>query len=84
MLTPKEYSIHLLNNAILQTYSLSYEMKLAEAKEIVFNQLNCSKFFLFEACTIENKHCKKTLQLIIDIKNELEKLDTNEVFFSTK
>lgn len=75
MITAKEYSGLLIHKAILQTYSLSYEMKFNEAKEIVLNQLSVTKMFLFDACNLDNKHCRKTLDLITNIKNEIEKLN---------
>ena len=34
-----------------------------------------SKMFLFDACNIDNKHCKKTLQYIVDVKSEVEKFN---------
>ena len=78
MMKPDEMSIYLLNNAIKQTYSCSYEMKIKEAIEIVQNQLNVSKMFLFDACNIDQKHCRKTLQYIVEIKAELEKFNTKD------
>lgn len=73
-----EMAIYLLNNAIKQTVSVSYIMKIREGKEIVINQLAVAKMFLFDACIIDEKHCKKTLLYIMEIKNELEKLKTTE------
>ncbi len=78
MMNPEEMAVYLLNNAIKQTYSLSYEMKISEAKEIALNQLAVAKMFLFDACNLDQKHCRKTLLFITEIKNELEKLNTKE------
>lgn len=79
MMSANELALYLLNNAIKQTYSLSYDMKILEAREIVFNQLAVAKMFLFDACNLDQKHCRKTLLLITEIKSELEKLNpTNE------
>ena len=76
MMSPVEMAVYLLNNAIkTQTYSLSNDMKVIEAREIVLNQLAVSKMFLFDACNIDNKHCKKTLQYIVDVKSEVEKFN---------
>jgi hypothetical protein len=77
-MNPEEMAVYLLNNAIKQTYSLSYEMKISEAKEIALNQLAVAKMFLFDACNLDQKHCRKTLLFITEIKNELEKLNTKE------
>ena len=78
MMKPDEMAVYLLNNAIKQTYSCSYEMKIVEAREIALNQLAVAKMFLFDACNLDNKHCKKTLLFITETKTELEKLKTNE------
>lgn len=75
---PDEMAVYLLNNAIKQTYSCSYEMKIVEAREIALNQLAVAKMFLFDACNLDNKHCKKTLLFITETKTELEKLKTSE------
>jgi hypothetical protein len=73
-----EMAIYLFNNALKDTYSLSYEMKIAEAKKIAINQLAVAKMFLFDACDLDNKHCKKTLYFIAEVKTLLEKLNTKE------
>ncbi len=78
MMKPDEMAVYLLNNAIKQTYSCSYEMKIVEAKEIALNQLAVAKMFLFDACNLDQKHCRKTLLFITEIKTELEKLNTKE------
>jgi hypothetical protein len=77
-MSTKEMALYLFNKAILQTYSCSIEMKFNEAKEIVFNQLSISKMFLFDACQIDNKHCKKTLAYIVEVKAEITKLNFND------
>jgi hypothetical protein len=79
MMTTNEMAVYLLNNAIKQTYSCSYEMKIIEAKEIALNQLAVAKMFLFDACILDSKHCKKTLYFIAETKTELEKLNNSEV-----
>jgi hypothetical protein len=53
-------------------------MKIAEAKKIAINQLAVAKMFLFDACILDNKHCKKTLYFIAETKTEIEKLNTEE------
>ena len=78
MMEPGEMAIYLFNNAIKDTYSLSYEMKIAEAKKIAINQLAVAKMFLFDACNLDQKHCRKTLLFITEIKSEIEKLETKE------
>lgn len=75
MMSANELALYLLNNAIKQTQSVSYGMKLIEAREIVLNQLAVSKMFLFDACNIDQKHCRKTLALITEVKSEIEKLN---------
>ena len=74
-MSANELALYLLNNAIKQTQSVSYGMKLIEAREIVLNQLTISKMFLFDACNIDQKHCKKTLALITEVKSEIEKIN---------
>ena len=77
-MTPKEVALYLFNKAILQTVSCSIEMKFNEAKEIVLNQLAVSKMFLFDACNIDQKHCRKTLLFVVEIKTEIENLNFND------
>lgn len=77
-MTPKETALYLFNKAILQTYSCSIEMKFNEAKEIVLSQLTVTKMFLFDACNIDQKHCRKTLALVVEIKAEIENLNFND------
>lgn len=76
---PNEMAIYLFNNALKDTYSLSYEMKISEAKKIAINQLAVAKMFLFDACILDNKHCKKTLYFIAETKTEIEKLNNSEI-----
>ena len=78
MMSPEEMAVYLLNNAIKQTYSCSYEMKIKEAVEIAQNQLNVAKMFLFDACNLDQNHCRKTLNFIVEIKTELEKINTKD------
>lgn len=78
MMTPKEMALYLFNKAILQTVSCSIEMKFNEAKDIVLNQLTISKMFLFDACNIDQKHCRKTLLFVVEIKTEVENLNFND------
>jgi len=78
MMTPKEMALYLFNKAILQTVSCSLEMKFNEAKDIVLNQLTISKMFLFDACNIDQKHCRKTLLFVVEIKTEVENLNFND------
>lgn len=77
-MTAKETALYLFNKAILQTYSCSIEMKFNEAKEIVLSQLTVTKMFLFDACNIDQKHCRKTLALVVEIKSEIENLNFND------
>ena len=34
--------------------------------------------FLFDACNLDQKHCRKTLNFIVEIKTELEKINTKD------
>jgi hypothetical protein len=42
--------------------------------------LAVAKMFLFDACNLDQKHCRKTLLFITEIKTEIENLEK----FNTK